>query len=395
MKKILSVALAIMLFSSTIASAKTIQEAKQNYEGLKQQAISRYADVNESDWYTRNVVLLNEVGVINGYNDGTFKPNATLTRAQFIKMIVTALGYGELPNGDKYWASTFISKAYALGLLPEGNVSAESFDKEITRAEMSMITINALAGEYFADDLDRYIEDIKDYDSIPRDQQIPVLKIYYKGIITGYPDGEFKPERSATRAEGATILVRFLDASERKSIEASLTNNDVVSLQKPAIFLAPEGYSPEFGNITDEEYEGIVEFVANYMSDVENNVNYKEIREDIKGWEAKAQEYYVGINHWDGSEMVDGEEYTSVVRKEINNKQVISTGTFMTDRVLIHKRREGAYVVRGVQRITYEQADEDFLNQIGAKTGEEFKAYREIRLTQKDGNYIVSGTSRF
>lgn len=66
---------------------------------------------------------------------------------------------------------------------------------------MAKIIANALTTEDYPADLISYSAALRDYSSLSPNIQEHLLKAYYKGIIRGYPDGAFKAENSATRAE--------------------------------------------------------------------------------------------------------------------------------------------------------------------------------------------------
>ena len=55
---------------------------------------AKFSDVTEGGNTEEAVTVLNKLGVINGYEDGTFRPNNTVTYEEAIKMIVCALGMG-------------------------------------------------------------------------------------------------------------------------------------------------------------------------------------------------------------------------------------------------------------------------------------------------------------
>ena len=57
---------------------------------------------------------------------------------------------------------------------------------------------------------------IKDYQDISHYQKWNVVKCYDLGILTGFPDGEFKPDNILTRAEAVAVIRRLIDPSARK-----------------------------------------------------------------------------------------------------------------------------------------------------------------------------------
>ena len=111
---------------------------------------NRYSDVTRADWYNTAVSTLSSMGVITGYPDGTFRPNAAITRAEF-----AAIAARFDNDGDK------------------------------TAAKFSDIA------SHWAKD------------------EISIA--YNNGWITGYPDGTFGPQRDITRAETMTLVNRVLN----------------------------------------------------------------------------------------------------------------------------------------------------------------------------------------
>ena len=111
---------------------------------------NRYSDVAATSWYNTAVSTLSSMGIITGYPDGTFRPNAAITRAEF-----AAIAARFDSNGDK------------------------------TTAKFSDIATHWAKDE--------------------------ISIAYNNGWITGYPDGTFGPQRDITRAETMTLVNRVLN----------------------------------------------------------------------------------------------------------------------------------------------------------------------------------------
>ena len=111
---------------------------------------NRYFDVAASEWYNTAVSTLSSMGIITGYPDGTFRPNAYITRAEF-----AAIAARFDPSGDKTTAS-------------------------------------------FRDILNHWAKD-----------EISIA--YNNSWVDGYPDGTFGPQRNITRAETMTLVNRVLN----------------------------------------------------------------------------------------------------------------------------------------------------------------------------------------
>ena len=111
---------------------------------------NRYHDVAATSWYNTAVSTLSSMGIITGYPDGTFRPNAAITRAEFA--------------------------AIAARFDNDGDKTAAKFSDIATHWAKDEISI-----------------------------------AYNNGWITGYPDGTFGPQRDITRAETMTLVNRVLN----------------------------------------------------------------------------------------------------------------------------------------------------------------------------------------
>ena len=111
---------------------------------------NRYSDVAATSWYNTAVSTLSSMGIITGYPDGTFRPNAAITRAEFA--------------------------AIAARFDNDGDKTAAKFSDIATHWAKDEISI-----------------------------------AYNNGWITGYPDGMFGPQRDITRAETMTLVNRVLN----------------------------------------------------------------------------------------------------------------------------------------------------------------------------------------
>lgn len=117
-----------------------------------------YTDVNSKQWYNNAISTLTKAGILDGYNDGSFRPDNPISRAEFATMAVrfynkTYTGSDLFTDISDSWARQYVNTAASVGL------------------------------------------------------------------IEGYPDGTFKPNSSITRAEAITIINRVL---ERKPVQQHL-----------------------------------------------------------------------------------------------------------------------------------------------------------------------------
>lgn len=103
-----------------------------------------YSDVPDTAWYAAAVSTLSKMGVISGYPDGTFRPNAPITRAEFAAMIArfdeTAKS-ADTPFTDisGHWAENAIGKAYGNGWVEGSSKTVFSPESNLTRAETATL----------------------------------------------------------------------------------------------------------------------------------------------------------------------------------------------------------------------------------------------------------------
>lgn len=125
----------------------------------------RFSDVNDEQWFYQSLVTLYQTGLLNGYDDGTFRPEDNITRAEFAQ-IIAAIVQKE--------ATTQQSRDVNLG------------DKPVSE----IVSFQDVAEDHWA------------YDAI--------CTVAQKDWISGYPDGTFHPDKAITRAEAITIINRLL-----------------------------------------------------------------------------------------------------------------------------------------------------------------------------------------
>ena len=103
-----------------------------------------YSDVSDTAWYAAAVSTLSKMGVISGYPDGTFRPNAPITRAEFAAMIArfdeTARS-ADTPFTDisGHWAENAIGKAYGNGWVEGSSKTVFCPESNLTRAETATL----------------------------------------------------------------------------------------------------------------------------------------------------------------------------------------------------------------------------------------------------------------
>ena len=110
-----------------------------------------FSDIKESAWYYESVNAMSQAGIINGYTDGTFRPENQITRAEFVTMIMqnkTLSEFDTIPFTDvksDLWSVKYIYSAYKEKYIDGYEDNTFKPDNPITRAEAVKI-INSVLG---------------------------------------------------------------------------------------------------------------------------------------------------------------------------------------------------------------------------------------------------------
>ncbi|NOU87684.1 hypothetical protein GC102_18170 [Paenibacillus sp. LMG 31460] len=170
-----------------------------------------FADI-KGHWSEANVRELVKLGAINGYADNTFKPNANITRAEFVTVIVKAFHLGAqegktFADTENHWAKSAIATAAAAGIVAGYNDNSFGPDDLITREQMAAIVVRA--AKLAATDKSVNFPDSANISDWAR---TALATATAKGLINGYGDGTVKPKVNTTRAEAVTVILRALQA---------------------------------------------------------------------------------------------------------------------------------------------------------------------------------------
>lgn len=173
-----------------------------------------FKDLLSSHWAYKYITSLTAKNVINGYTDGTFKPEGTITNAEFIKLVVMAglpdwIDINDAESNLDHWAGTYVWIAERYGIIKTGNYNLSNLDKPITRLEMARIISKAdliMKGNDIATNSKVKFNDVL---TLNNDDLMLLRHACSKNLITGYSDNTFKPYNNMTRAEAATMIYRF------------------------------------------------------------------------------------------------------------------------------------------------------------------------------------------
>ncbi len=178
-----------------------------------------FTDVKSDDWFYKNLQELTEKNIASGYPDGTFKSGNTLKFEEFIKMLVVATDeeLEEQKEGQE-WYQIYIDKAIEDKYITEQQKSL--IGQNIDRGTMVEILYNVLAEKEkikaYTDEELQYLSDrLTDVEKT----DVKILNINGIGVISGYPDGAFKPAGTLTRAEAVAVISRVINPELRNPVK--------------------------------------------------------------------------------------------------------------------------------------------------------------------------------
>ncbi len=170
-----------------------------------------FSDARSSDWYFVPVRWLVCNNIASGYEDNTFRPNNNITRAQVAKIVVLVNGwplispqvprFSDVLNGSAFYGyvETAVAHEIILGY-PDDTFRPDNYS---TRGELSRIVVLARGWPLIRPDT-------------PTFKDVPASSPFYPyietalnhGIVSGYSNGTFHPDNTATRAQLAKVILR-------------------------------------------------------------------------------------------------------------------------------------------------------------------------------------------
>ncbi|MDQ3929016.1 MAG: S-layer homology domain-containing protein, partial [Chloroflexota bacterium] len=149
--------------------------------------------------------------VVSGYRDGTFKPQNATTRAQLVKMVVRLEGlmlispptptFSDVPPSNTFYR--YIETAASHNLIAGYEDGRFKPDAQVSRAQVAKIVVKARGWELVVPATPAALCDVPDTHWAYSYIQVAVAH----GIFTGYGDGCFRPDDFATRAQLSKVLV--------------------------------------------------------------------------------------------------------------------------------------------------------------------------------------------
>ncbi|MFH0915886.1 MAG: S-layer homology domain-containing protein [bacterium] len=208
-----------------------------------------FVDVNQTDWFYSPVEALATQGVIGGYPDGSFRPYAPVTRAQFASMMAALLDLTPVYNaafidvlpGD--WFAGAVGALYEAGLVQGSANGVFAPEAELSRQQAATLVMRAYAAgrgvktEPGAEasteagpqagaelltgegEVAMWLQGFKDRAAIAPVHRAAVADAYRLGVVSGFEDSRFYPFLNLTRAQAAGVLWAALGATPSARLE--------------------------------------------------------------------------------------------------------------------------------------------------------------------------------
>lgn len=194
-------------------------------------------------WAESVITQWQNKGLIQGYEDGTFKPGNTITRAEFVTLMNNAKGFwsegsinfSDVKNGS--WFYSAVARAVAAGYVKGYSDGSFKPGNTITRAEAAVMIANA--ARLSANEAGAYR--FTDVGSIPAWARGSVGAVVAAGYMTGYPDGSFYANASISRAEAVSSLNRMLGGTAYQPTQPTTPTTDTTKTTSDDVVIEDKG----------------------------------------------------------------------------------------------------------------------------------------------------------
>ncbi|MEW6494371.1 MAG: S-layer homology domain-containing protein [Cyanobacteriota bacterium] len=313
-----------------------------------------FSDVN-NHWARPFIEALAEAKIVNGFPDGTFKPNQAVTRAEFATLVQAAFRsqdiresrkFNDVPN--KYWASPAIEKAYSSGFMSGYPNNMFRPQEKIPRVQALVSLANGLNLKNNSD-TQTVLNVYRDSNEIPQYAVDPVAAATAKNLVVNYPNVNFlNPNKVATRADVAAFIYQAkTNLGELPPIDGQLSASNYIvggaSSENPSLTQKlPKGskinvsYTPsQRVVVTPGETLNMTLMVANDIknsqgevlipknSQIEGQLVPRYSGNDFKGSQFVAQKLMIGNKSYNtinaSSALINAEQPTNVIGSTLQN----------------------------------------------------------------------------
>ena len=175
-----------------------------------------FSDVTSSYWGYNAISSLSGKGIVSGYPDGTFNPDASITRAEFTTMLVKALGLNTTGTASTFtdvtaddWCYSSVNAAVYAGLVSGTGDHLFAPNSPITREQMAVMVAHALGTNAPAVDGSEFTS-FSDRASVNSWAVTGMEEAVKAGIVSGMTAAMLAPNDNATRAQAAAMIYKLI-----------------------------------------------------------------------------------------------------------------------------------------------------------------------------------------
>ncbi|MCI9626443.1 MAG: hypothetical protein HFI90_06630, partial [Clostridia bacterium] len=181
-----------------------------------------FSDISSVEWAREGILYLSENNIINGYEDNTFRPDNSITREEFVAIIVRAFEIEDENTGSSFsdvdpsaWYYKYVSCAVNAGIIK--GVADNTFGAGETISRQDMCTIMSRVIESQNLNLDKKYSKLEfsDGSGIADYAKEAVSELQQMGIVNGVGDNMFAPEGEVTRAMAAKVVYQMIQGRNR------------------------------------------------------------------------------------------------------------------------------------------------------------------------------------
>ncbi len=311
---------ALLLVMSLPVHAEGTSETNVEVEAVT--TFPTFKDVSSTHWAYESILLGVEKGYIKGFTDGTFRPNDSVTVAEFVKMLLLCLtekdSEGNVVWSDKYlklvpewkrggfdnpsnsfaqgspWYKNYVTTAKNLFLFTDEYEGR--FTEPLTRERAARL-VDYMDQYFYGNISDTYADVagpqvINDYLRVESYLQWDVTKVALRGIMTGNTKGNFNPKATISRAEAAKIFMLLADKSKRKPASVNLTgvpysNVPFPGYDKQLLVFANAEMKKVYDALeaAQSDYMGVTDAYIGTLLYAENDVNKNKVFQKRFYWD--------------------------------------------------------------------------------------------------------------
>ncbi|MBD2509556.1 S-layer homology domain-containing protein [Nostoc muscorum FACHB-395] len=221
-------------------SSYDISQMLMNYRQISMSRTLQvgFSDVSVNYWAKNFITKLAAMEILEGFPDGTFRPDAPVTRAQFAAMLRKAFAKGKIRQAiafkdvsTQYWAYNAISEVYQMGFL--NAVIGKDFNPSQKLSRLDVLVALAQRLNYqTTGSTDTILSVYSDANTIRPEYRSLIAALTQRGIVVNYPNVNLlNAEQVATRSEVSALIYQALSSTGRV---ANISSQYVVRQQQVA-----------------------------------------------------------------------------------------------------------------------------------------------------------------